>query len=234
MHSKFAACCLQLLLGSWLFRVVHDTEYGSVFTFQNSGGFWLLFKVSIRFNQRFASQERFLIEVSKIQNDSSKGIITQELPRAFQSPLCPWKIILLTFSMLFIFSSHYWLGSFWIFCYIYVSLFFLVSFLPASHLCFVYLASIVAESCCYCQSCERKSVCWLVSDIDLHPVLGGDGVTGGVMINDHYYRSCCQRSWNIQTCLLSMQLLHYFCVFLFWSPLFPICWNTDGSGSSQI
>ncbi len=87
MHSKFAACCLQLLLGSWLFRVVHDTEYGSVFTFQNSGGFWLLFKVSIRFNQRFASQERFLIEVSKIQNDSSKGIITQELPRAFQSPL---------------------------------------------------------------------------------------------------------------------------------------------------
>jgi hypothetical protein len=52
--------------------------------FKILGSFWLLFKVSMKLNQKFASQERFPIEVSKIQNDSSKGIITQELPRAFK------------------------------------------------------------------------------------------------------------------------------------------------------
>jgi hypothetical protein len=113
--------------------------------FKTLGSFWSLFKVSIKLNQRFASQERFLIEVSKIQNDSSKGIITQELPRAFQSPLCPWKIILLTLSMLFIFSSHYWLGSFWIFllylCFPVFSYFFST--------CISFMLCLASQYCCW-------------------------------------------------------------------------------------
>ncbi len=50
---------------------------------------------------------------------------------------------------------------------------------------FVELASITTESSCYCRSCNRNSVWWLMSAIGIHPLLEADEVMRLVAICSH-------------------------------------------------
>jgi hypothetical protein len=69
MHSQVCSLLFATAVRLLVVPVLSMTLSMAVFSlFKILGSFWLLFKVSIKLNQRFASQERFLIEVSKIQN----------------------------------------------------------------------------------------------------------------------------------------------------------------------
>jgi hypothetical protein len=50
---------------------------------------------------------------------------------------------------------------------------------------FVEVASIMAQSSCYCQCIDRNSVCWLMYDIHHHSLLRAEEVTWDVMVASH-------------------------------------------------
>ncbi len=64
-----------------------------------------------------------------------------------------------------------------------------------SHLSFVALASIMAEPSCYCWSFH--SAHWLMYDIESHPLLGADDVSGSFMGAGYYHTWCHWRSLNM-------------------------------------
>jgi hypothetical protein len=56
-----------------------------------------------------------------------------------------------------------------------------------SLICFFELASIIAESSCYCQSSDKNSVCRSFYDIHLQTPLGADEVNGDFVVTGHYH-----------------------------------------------
>jgi hypothetical protein len=90
---------------------------------------------------------------------------------------------------------------------------------------------------CHCQSCDRNSEHWLMFDIDLHPLLGADEVSGDLMVGCQYHRCYCWRSVNMCVTIAVVQIAPQFLVsllslfplfFRVRIPLFPVklvcCW----------
>jgi hypothetical protein len=90
---------------------------------------------------------------------------------------------------------------------------------------------------CYCQSCDRNSEHWLMFDIDLHPLLGADEVSGDLIFGGQYHRCYCWRSLNMCVTIAVVQIAPQFLVsllslfplfFRVRFPLFPVklvcCW----------
>ncbi len=109
--------------------------------------------------------------------------------------------MLLMFSVILylsLFSFLVWLSipflSFFLFLFLLLFVFvflFLLAFLNLLVLVLgsVDVASIMTEFCCCCQSHNRNSVCWLMFDVDLHPLQGADKFTADGML-----------IWSIHTC----------------------------------
>jgi hypothetical protein len=109
-------------------------------------------------------------------------------------------------------------------CFVYfVSLFFFMVptlfgyFLSFHSLHICELASIMGESSHYFWVCNRDSVCWLMFDIDLHPVLWKSH--WGSLVVSHWHICCCWWSMNIQE---TLTILHTTCLFYSASFQFPL------------
>jgi hypothetical protein len=93
-----------------------------------------------------------------------------------------------------------------------------LALLSTSVLCFDDLASIMVESSCYCQSCDRNLLiniyCWSP------PTARGNEVSGYVILADHSICSC-WRALNICICHFSVHWSSFLSVvFDFWGILF--------------
>jgi hypothetical protein len=80
-----------------------------------------------------------------------------------------------------------------IFCVISLLFLFLLGVFGHLTICYVSLelASTRAVSPCYFLSSDRNSVCWLMLDIDLCPLLGAHEVSVDVMVAGHSNTCCC-------------------------------------------
>jgi hypothetical protein len=70
-----------------------------------------------------------------------------------------------------------------------------------------------------CWSCNSNWVCWLMYDIDLHPLTGADEVSRDVVAPCHYHISLCV---DVMSLLLLFKTVYLFLYFLGRNPLFPM------------
>jgi hypothetical protein len=145
-------------------------------------------------------------DAKKRVDEVTKVIVALNTPLGWGHS-CPQKIMMLTFSMLFLsfifplflFRFFFPFGplslSFSLFlCSYFLSSWFLWS---ALLLGFVELVSVMAKFFHCCHSCDRNSVCRLISDINHHPLLRADEVSSDVIVAGQYHLCCCWRSLNM-------------------------------------
>ncbi len=120
----------------------------------------------------------------------SSALLCVKLCETTVHEICPLKIMLGKFSILFLSLISCLDFPFLTFSFS-LSLSFCV---PCSPLIFLVLsfsfsfvepASIMAKFSCYCCSCNRNLVCWLMFDSPT-PIVGVDEVSGGVMVGGLY------------------------------------------------